>query len=164
MMKSAKYANYAEGLNIEQAVLALGRDELHRTLSVMLLRYTDARKVSSALEEIALWRSRLLELLAIDRGEPVPGHFFTMGLVSMLGCILKQELTKVVEKFSLAEPAKQALLTKEGPWSAYLLVALEVEQQRLDATSLRLEDFGGSDRIMALSDMAWDWAAEQSKR
>lgn len=164
MMKSAKYANYAEGLTIEQAVLALGRDELYRTLSVMLLRYTGTRRVSSALEEIALWRSRLLELLAIDKGEPMPGHFFTMGLVSMLGCILKQELADVVEKFSLAEPAKQALLTKDGPWSAYLRVAMEVEQQKLDATSLNLEEFGGSDRIIALSEMAWDWAVEQSKR
>ncbi len=164
VMKGATYANHSAGLNIEQTVLTLGRNELHRILSIMLLRYTGARKVSSALEVIALWRARLLELLATERDEASPGHFFTLGLVSMLGSILKQDLSDVVEKLSLADPAKQALLSLEGPWSPYLRVAMEVEGQTLDSSGLHLADFGGADRISALSDTAWDWAEQQSRR
>jgi EAL and modified HD-GYP domain-containing signal transduction protein len=163
IMKSANYANQQAVLNIEQAVLTLGRDELYRILSVMLLRYTGTRKVSSALEEIALWRSRFLELLAIDRSEAIPGNFFTLGLVSMLGCILKQELVDVVQRITMPEPAKQALLMMEGPWYAYLLVAMEVEGQKLSANNSVLEYFGGSQRVLELSDVAWDWAADKSK-
>jgi EAL and modified HD-GYP domain-containing signal transduction protein len=164
MMKSANYANHQGVQNIEQAVLTLGRDELYRILSVMLLRYSGTRKVSTALEEIALWRSRFLELLAIDRRESMPGNFFTLGLVSMLGSILKQELADVVQKIALPEPAKQALLTADGPWRAYLLIAMEVEGQRLGSENSVAKFFGGAERVLALSDTAWEWAAEKSKR
>lgn len=164
MMKSAKYANLKVDPNVEQAVLTLGRDELYRIFAVMLMRYAGTRKVSSALEEIALWRSRLLELLAIDRGESAPGCFFTLGLVSMLGSIFKQELKAVVEKIAIPEPAKQALLEQDGPWYAYLLVAKEVEGQKLSSDSPLIAGFGDSERILELSNVAWDWAAEISKK
>jgi EAL and modified HD-GYP domain-containing signal transduction protein len=164
MMKSANFANYQAVENIEQAVLTLGRNELYRILSVMVLRYSGTRKVSSALEEIALWRSRFLELLAIDRKEVNPGNFFTLGLVSMLGSILRQELSDVVQKIAMPEPAKQALLTADGPWHGYLLVAMEVEGQKLGDENSVVAKFGGSERVLELSAIAWEWAAQKSKR
>ncbi len=164
LMRSAKYANRQTSLNIEQAVLTLGRDELYRVLSVLLLRYTGTRRVSSALEEIALWRSRFLELLANARHEPMPGNFFTLGLVSMLGSILKQDLADVVQKIAIPEPAKNALLQEDGPWYTYLKIALEIEAHKLSDNSLLTTEFGGQQRVLELSDRAWDWAAEQSRR
>ena len=164
LMKSARFSGRHAALNVEQAVLTLGRDELHRILSVMLLRHVGARKVSGALEEIALWRSRFLELLAIERLEPVPGHFFALGLVSMLGPLLKQDPAALIENIAMADPAKQALLTGDGPWGTYLRIATDLEAQRLDPDSILAHDFGGADRIHALSDGAWVWAQEQSKR
>ena len=50
--------------SIEQAVMVLGRNELYRWLSVLLLSSADGRKASRALQEIALARARLLETLA----------------------------------------------------------------------------------------------------
>jgi len=94
----------------------------------------------------------------------VPGHFFALGLVSMLGPLLKQDPAALIENIAMADPAKQALLTGDGPWATYLRIATEIEAQRLDPQSILVHDFGGADRIHALSDGAWVWAQEQSKR
>lgn len=164
MMKSAKFANLQAGASVEQAVRTLGRDELYRSLSVMLLRYSGKRKVSSALEEIALWRARFLELLAIDQQEFAPGQFFTLGLVSMLGPILKLEPAQMVQGLVLPEPARQALLDQSGPWHAYLQVAMAFEGQTLDPNDALTVRFSGMERIREMSDSAWTWAAEHAQR
>jgi EAL and modified HD-GYP domain-containing signal transduction protein len=163
LMQGAKFASRYAALSVEQAVMALGRDELYRVLSIMLLRFGGTRKVSSALEEVALWRARFLELLAMERGEKTPGHFFTMGLVSMLGSLFRQDLAVIAGDIAMADEARRALLQHDGPWSDYLRIAMEVESQDLDPDSPLAASFGGPPRIHALSEAAWAWAAEQSK-
>ncbi len=163
LMQSAKFASRYAALSVEQAVMALGRDELYRVLSIMLLRFGGTRKVSSALEEVALWRARFLELLAMERGEKAPGHFFTMGLVSMLSSLFRQDLTVIAADIAMADEARRALLQHDGPWRDYLRLAVNVETQDLDPDGPLATAFGGPAKIHALSDAAWAWAAEQSK-
>jgi EAL and modified HD-GYP domain-containing signal transduction protein len=141
----------------------LGRQELYRWLSLMLIQYAGKSKMSSALQEIALWRSRLLELLAIEQREEAPNQLFTLGLASMLGLILHMSLADVVETLSLSEPAHQALIDETGPWRIYLQLAFLVEAQQLDASDRLVVQFGGLERVLALSDQAWTWASEHSK-
>jgi EAL and modified HD-GYP domain-containing signal transduction protein len=162
LMQGAKFASRYAALSVEQAVMALGRDELYRILSIMLLRFGGTRKVSSALEEVALCRARFLELLAIERGEQAPGHFFTMGLVSLLSSLFRQDLAVIAGDISMADEARRALLQQDGPWNDYLRVAMHVEAQDLDPHSPLAAAFGGPQRIHALSDAAWVWASEQS--
>lgn len=70
----------------------------------------------------------------------------------------------LVQKIALPEPARQALLTSDGPSRAYLLIAVEVEGQKLGFENSVAKNFGGAERVLALSDTAWEWAAEKSKR
>jgi EAL and modified HD-GYP domain-containing signal transduction protein len=165
-INSASFAQLNGDASIDQAVLMLGRNELYRWLSLLLVQFGSKRKVSSALQEITLWRSRLLELLALENKEAVPSQMFTLGLASMLGPLLKISLDDVVSTLNLPAPARQALLEQSGPWHAYLQMALLVEGQRLAEQPELAEPFGGVDRVMALADdaWAWAWAAEHASR
>ena len=162
-LNSAGYAQL-NGFSIDQAVPVLGRNELYRWLSMMLVQFAGRRKASSALQEIALWRSRLLELLAMEKGEQVPGQFFTLGLASLLGAILKLELADVVSTLNLPDTARDALLAKTGPWHVYLEIAKHLEAHTLEESAILAEPFGGVGRVLALSDEAWTWAEENTDK
>lgn len=155
-MNSASLAQIKAGASIEHAVMMLGRNELYRWMSILLLQYADSRKASSALQDVALWRSRFLELLAIENHEEAPGQFFTVGLASMLGEILRITMVDVVEMLNLPPKAREALLYDRGPWHLYLQVINQVEGRALPAASS--DRFGGAARVHALSDEAWTWA------
>lgn len=159
-INSASFAQLHAEASIDQAVLMLGRNELYRWLSLLLVQFAGKRKASSALQEVTLWRSRLLELLAQENKEPLPGQFFTLGLASMLGPLLKVSQDDVVSTLNLPVPARQALLDQAGPWHIYLHMALLVQTQSLGEHSELAEPFGGVDRVMALADDAWAWAWE----
>lgn len=157
-INSASFAQLNNDASIDQAVLMLGRNELYRWLSLLLVQFGGKRKVSSALQEITLWRSRLMELLALENKEAVPSQMFTLGLASMLGPLLKISLDDVVSTLNLPPQARQALLEHSGPWHAYLQLALLVESQRLAEQPALAEAFGGVERVMTLADDAWAWA------
>ena len=126
-MNSASYAHLGGISSIDQAVLLLGRNDLHRWLSLMLMlmlmQFAGSRQLSSALQEVALWRARLVELLAMERCESGPGRFFTLGLASMLGLILKMPPAEVVSTLSLSPEGAQAVLSQSGPCFIYLRTA-----------------------------------------
>lgn len=157
-MNSASFAQLSAEASVDQAVLMLGRNELYRLLSLLLVQFAGKRKVSSALQEVALWRSRLMELLALENKEPVPSQIFTLGLASMLGPLLKISLPDVISTLNLPAPARQALLEHTGPWNAYLQMALQIEAQSLQDNDALAVHFGGVARVMELADEAWAWA------
>ena len=165
-INSASFAQLNGDASIDQAVLMLGRNELYRWLSLLLVQFGGKRKVSSALQEITLWRSRLMELLALENKEAVPSQMFTLGLASMLGPLLKLSPDDVVTTLNLPTPARQALMEGAGPWHVYLQMALLVEGQRLAEEPALAAPFGGVERVMALADdaWAWAWAAEHASR
>ncbi|NUZ08073.1 EAL and HDOD domain-containing protein [Piscinibacter koreensis] len=146
--------------SIEQAVLMLGRNELYRWLSMLLVTFSAGRPASGALQEIALARARLFELLAIDRAEPEPGSLFTLGLASMLGLLLQVKLADAIEPLNLHEFARRALLEASGPWYAYLAVAAELENPKSTQLETLAEPFGGAARVAARAAEAWQWAAK----
>jgi len=157
-INSASFARINAGASIDQAVLLLGRGELYRWLSLLLFQFAGKRRASSALQEVALWRSRLLELLAQQNHEEAPAQLFTLGLASMMGPILKISLHDVLAILHLHPHAQQALVERLGPWHVYLQIALLVESQNLDEDNPLVAQFGGAAHITAQSDTAWDWA------
>ena len=163
-MNSASYAHLGGISSIDQAVMLLGRNDLHRWLSLMLMQFAGSRQLSSALQEVALWRARFVELLALERGESEPGRFFTLGLASMLGLILKMAPADVVATLSLPPEGAQALLTQSGPWFVYLRTALDVENHTASEASAAADGFTSAARVLELSGQAWAWAAENSVR
>lgn len=145
--------------SIEQAVMVLGRNELYRWLSVLLLSSANGRKASRALQEISLARARLLETLARERGVAQPDALFTVGLLSLLDVMLQMPLAEALAPLNLGDVARQALLEQRGEWHDYLALAIELERHDLDAAASRAGPFGGLDHVLGCSEQAWRWAA-----
>jgi EAL and modified HD-GYP domain-containing signal transduction protein len=145
--------------SVDQAVALLGRKELQRWLSVQLLAAAERRQASRALQETALARGRLLELVARERGEADAGVHFTIGLLSMAEPLLHVPAADAIEPLRLPEAARQALLARSGPLASglALLDAADADDgARLDrvVAALGLP----AERLDALSDAAWAWA------
>ena len=94
--------------------------------------------------------------------EDAPDQFFTLGLASMLGPLLKVSQAEVADMLNLPILARQALLEHAGPWYAYLQMAKRIETRTLEQSAELVAQFGGTARLMPLSDQAWRWAAEQT--
>ena len=163
-LNSAAFAQQNPVISIDQAVMLLGRNELYRWLSLLLMQFAVTRKASSALQEVALWRSRVMELLAVERKEPQPEQLFTLGLASMLGLILKMSQADVVNTLKLPETASQALLEGAGPWQIYLQMATQIETHDVESENSVADQFGGAERVLQLADDAWAWGAENADR
>lgn len=162
LINNASYAQLGSYASVEQAVLLLGRYELYRWLSMLLVEFAGSRRAASALQETTLWRSRLLELVAIENHENAPDQFFTLGLASMLGQLLKISQAEVISTLNLPAFASQALLDHSGPWQPYLELAQRLDARTLDLTVELAPQFRDTARLLMLSDKAWHWAAEQT--
>jgi EAL and modified HD-GYP domain-containing signal transduction protein len=148
--------------SVEQAVMVLGRNELYRWLSVLLLSAGEGRGSSKALHEIALARARLLEGLAEQRGDPVnhpPAALFTVGLLSLLDTLLQSPMAELLQPLRLSDAAKQALQGKTGPWANYLNLAIDLERHDMASATVHALEFGGVAQVLEVSDAAWGWAA-----
>ena len=145
---------------VEHAIALLGRVELGRWLSVMLMSAAGGRQASAALQEHALARGRLLEALALRAGEARPQSLFTVGLLSQFDLLLQMPLAAAIESLRLPDEARAALLQRSGPWAVYLELAdvLSGDDEALfEALS---EPFGGMEAVLAEAEKAWGWAAE----
>ncbi|MFM9914976.1 MAG: EAL and HDOD domain-containing protein [Rhizobacter sp.] len=145
--------------SIDQAVLLLGRSELYRWLSVLLLSSVNGRRASRALQEVSLARARLAESLARERSGDAPDALFTVGLLSLLDVMLQVPLVQALGPLRLTDPARQALIERGGPWHDILALAESLERHDLTAAGELAGTFGGIDRVLTLSDEAWGWAA-----
>jgi c-di-GMP phosphodiesterase len=163
-----RYANSAAvGLqrnveSVDTAVALLGRQELHRWLSVMLLAAADSRQTSRALQEAALARGRLLEGLAHLRHEPAAASLFTVGVLSLLEVVLQTPLADAIAPLRLSDAARAALLHRQGPYASYLAMAEGLETADADRLETLAQAWGGLDPVQRLAEDAWAWAAEVS--
>jgi EAL and modified HD-GYP domain-containing signal transduction protein len=155
--------------DVAQAVQVLGRNELYRWLSVLLLDAGSGRPASTALQQVALAKARLLELLALkapqapDAAQPAdpaatPGTLFTLGLMSMLEQLLQVPLATAVEPLRLSEPLREALLHRRGPLAQHLMLLEVLDGDDLDALIDLAPAWGGVATITQAAQQAWVWA------
>jgi EAL and modified HD-GYP domain-containing signal transduction protein len=145
--------------SIQEAVILLGSNELHRWLC-MLLADSGSSPIARALHETALARGRLLELMALARREPAPESLFVLGAFSLLDALLDVPLEAALALAPLPEPLIDALIAETGPWRPYLDVALALEAcdlPRLDEACARIGL--GRDDVVALNEQAQAWSA-----
>ena len=170
LLGSARYAQLDVAPSVDAAVQLLGRNALYRWLSMLLLQAAGKRPAGQALQDVALWRARTLELFALALAQPQPDRLFTLGLASMLGRLLELSPMQVADALSLDEDASSALLNRDGPLWPFLALALELEQglapavadapgQALVRQSL-IRQLGGMERVAQVGDAAWHWVAE----
>jgi len=132
--KLLRYINTAGfGLSCEiqsfrHAVNMLGYDKLNRWLS-LLLGTASKDPMAPALMHTALFRARLMELLAnglVDKSEY--DNLFITGAFSLLDALLGVGIEQVLDAMRLPEPISDALLGNGGRYQAFLELALASER------------------------------------
>ncbi len=156
-INTASFAHLEINGSIEQAVAMLGRSELYRWLSMLLFQFAGKSRSASAAQEVTLWRARFLELLGQATHDDAPSQLFTLGLASMIGPMLGISQHDVLQLLALPEAARHAL-QQSGPWWPYLELAQHIEAQNPSDQHPLAGQLGGMDRVLTLSDQAWDWA------
>jgi EAL and modified HD-GYP domain-containing signal transduction protein len=157
-LNSAAVAPGVELGTIEQAVALLGRNELYRWVSVLLVRQGPQRPAAPALQAMALARARFFELLAEARGDTAASALFPLGLASLLPRLLQTSMEEALDSLQLHPRAQAALMERAGPWCVYLELAEMLDEGDLVEAASLAEAFGGLPAVMGCSARAWLFA------
>jgi c-di-GMP phosphodiesterase len=116
--------------SIRHAVRLVGRGELHKWLSLLLVTSV-ARKGGTDIElvQLAIQRARLCELVAQqgrDRRSAEP--LFMVGLFSLLDALLRVTLREILDRVDLADEVRRALVARSGPYAPTLAMVEAYER------------------------------------
>ncbi len=133
---------------IDQAIMVLGREVLYRWLAVSIFRAGADSALDETLLEVALARARFLELAALSVGSKQQAdELFLVGLLSFVDTLLGMSMDEAMAVMSLPPVVRDVLVRSEGPYVAYLILALSVEKclaeratQLAGSLSLGLDD------------------------
>lgn len=112
--------------SIRRAVLFFGLQRIRNWATVILVNAIDFRP--RELLTTALVRARTCELLAQDLGREPAEPYYLAGLFSLLDAIMDVPMAQILERLSLAEPIKRALLEGSGPVGEVLRTVLMFER------------------------------------
>ncbi len=108
--------------SIDHALRLLGREPLHRWLSMLLVAVSrEGSGVRNELIKSSLFRGRLCELVGDQvrgssvRGLPLSGTLFLIGLFSRIDVLLKIPMEDLFKKIDLSDAVKEALIWRVGP-------------------------------------------------
>jgi EAL and modified HD-GYP domain-containing signal transduction protein len=103
--------------SISHAVRLVGRQMLHRWLSVILIATLGAKgDVSHEMALAAMTRARMCELLVTSAHHPADaGSAFIVGLLSLLDVLLEIPMDKILERLELSADVRGALVARGGP-------------------------------------------------
>jgi EAL and modified HD-GYP domain-containing signal transduction protein len=111
--------------NLTQALVLIGREKFYRWMSLLLFDFSNPTYRERALAERALVRGRTLELLAGKGRIPsARDHLFLIGLFSLLDVALGRPLPELLEKATLPDAVRDALLGNAGVYADALALAV----------------------------------------
>ena len=137
-INSASFGMEVQIESLRHAVAMLGYKPLFRWLS-LLLAMASTVKFSPALLQAAIVRGRLTELLGqglLSKSEL--DDLFVVGMFSLLGQILGVSVSQLLHRIVLPDAIVQALLSREGKYGPFILLAEACEQE--DGCSADLAD------------------------
>lgn len=150
--------------SIQHALLLVGREMLHRWLTVILVAsFATDGGTARELATTALVRARFCELLAqVSRKKPPASLLFMMGLLSVMDRLMRVPMTQVLELVAVSPDVRSALLTRAGAHGHMLVLVEAYERADWDAVS-RLTAIAGVTNAQAVDAYAeaLTWAAQQ---
>jgi EAL and modified HD-GYP domain-containing signal transduction protein len=129
-------AGFGLGFEIESmrhAIQVLGYNPLYRWLSV-LLASANASTASLVLMQAAITRGRLMEVLGksyLSKSEAE--NLFITGMFSLLDRLLGVTMEDALDQIQLPDAVTDALMTRQGIYAPFLLVAEACEQSQAGA-------------------------------
>lgn len=121
--------------NINTALSMIGRKQLYRWLSILLFSTDDSgERQPNAVFKAAIYRGRLMEILAEITQHQNPADLFVLGTFSYLEALLQRKLAWVLKDMLVPLPIKDALLDQSGEYWPYLELAIELDSGKFDET------------------------------
>lgn len=146
--------------SIRHAVRLVGRGELHKWLSLLLVSSVAARGGTDVeLVRVALARAHLAELIGRQLSDRRASEsLFIVGLFSLLDALLRAPLPELLDRMDLASEIKRALVVRTGPLASVLALIEAYELGRWDVVNAESESSGIDPRFlgdMYLASVAW---------
>lgn len=132
LVNSPVYQFVREIKSIKEAVVALGLEAVKRWALILSLVLNSDQP--NELFRILLVRAKTMELIAQANKEEEPNSFFLLGILSGIDAILHSELHTLVERLSLPDEIKSALITRQNSPGKLLNHVIGIE--RFDASVL----------------------------
>jgi len=134
--------------SIPHAVRLIGRNALHRWLSVVLVASMGKRgDVTHEVALTSITRARMCELLAANARTARPtGSAFLVGLLSLLDVLFQVPMEKILSHIELSDEVTHALIERQGPLGSPLKLVESYEQA----------DWDGAQQLAEASDVPED--------
>jgi EAL and modified HD-GYP domain-containing signal transduction protein len=134
--------------SIPHAIRLIGRNALHRWLSVVLVASMGKRgDVTHELALTSITRARMCELLAANARAARPtGSAFLVGLLSLLDVLFEVPMDKILSHIELSDEVTSALLQRGGPLGTPLKLVESYENA----------DWDGAQQLAEASDVPED--------
>jgi EAL and modified HD-GYP domain-containing signal transduction protein len=140
-INSAASGLYQPVASIEHALVLMGRQQMYRWLTLLLFGSAQLSPHAATLQEGALARGRLMELIGAQTFTPAEcDSLFVTGLFSMLDLVLQMPLSDALKPLNLSETVRAALLHNQGPYAPFLELALACETfdpDQIEAAAVR---------------------------
>jgi EAL and modified HD-GYP domain-containing signal transduction protein len=146
-------------VNMDKALMLLGREKIYRWLSLLLFDFKAPGHEERVLTEQALSRGHFLESLAARGSMPAQADsLFILGLFSLLDQLMDQTMANLLLQAKLPKAVHDALLGQTGPYRNALRLAIAAEGQspqdlEQQATLCGLESLQVSQ--CAMQSLAW---------
>ena len=135
-INSAGFGLRTEVQSLKHAVTILGYSPLYRWLT-LLLATSSSSSNSPVLLETAIVRGRFAELLGqINLNKSEAENLFVAGMFSLLDRLLGMSMEEVLSTIQLPEAVTEALVSRAGPFGAYLALAEACELNSMLVSSL----------------------------
>lgn len=135
-INSAGFGLRTEVQSLKHAVTILGYSPLYRWLT-LLLATANSSNNSPVLLETAIVRGRFAELLGqCNLTKSEAENLFVAGMFSLLDRLLGMSMEEVLSTIQLPEAVREALITRGGPFGAYLALAEACELNSMLVNSL----------------------------
>lgn len=144
--------------SIQQAIVLLGRKEISKWASLLMLSGLKDRP--AALMEVALLRSKTCELLAEKAGLQ-SDNYFSVGMFSALDLLMKQPIKSILSHLPLTEEFKLAVIDHQGSLGEALCCALAFENT--EWSDLEFAQLNNEELFDAYH-QAIDWTEQVMKR
>jgi c-di-GMP phosphodiesterase len=149
--------------SIPHAMRLIGRDALHRWLTVLLVASVGRRGgVNRELALTAMTRAKMCEQLGMRSMRRADGgSAFIVGLLSLIDVLLEMPMESILSKLELSKDVCDALLTREGPFATPLRIVEAYEHADWDVAQMVADDAGvAHDALPAIYIEALQWATQ----
>lgn len=119
--------------SIRQAIMLIGLIELNKWIYLLAVRGTQTATQNNELIHISLFRSKVCEMLAREKGLKNYAEYYLVGMFSNIDAILQIPMEKVANDLPFSTIVRQTISNEETEMTPYLKLAIALQKLDWDA-------------------------------